>query len=140
MRRLPFFTILFIIIFFVNCNQPADKTDGVEDFKVQGKGVLLTTRFKSFEEFKKEVQIEYAPDKKSWVRLTQVSNGQKITSILKSGIKESDIMKVRDGGLLGKIWLAISSPYFVIHRQDMLKVFLLSRRRHIVFGLSLIHI
>lgn len=123
-----------MIIFFTSCQQSAEETYAVEDFKLQGKGVLLTTRFNSFDEFKKEVQIEYSKNKKSWVRLTHKSNNQIITSTLKNGIKESDIVKVRDGGLLGKVKLALSSPYFVIHRHDILRSYVLSRRRHKVFG------
>lgn len=134
MQRILFFTMFFMVGFFTGCHQPVEEVPKLKDFRMQGKGVLLTTRFNSFEEFKKEVQIEYSKDKKSWVRLTQNSNNQKITSILKQGIKESEIMKARDGGFLGKVKLGLSSPYFVIHRLDMLKVFLLSRRRHMVFG------
>lgn len=134
MRGVPFFTMFLMIVFFTGCHQSVEKTPDLEDFKLQGKGVLLTTRFNSFEEFKNEVQIEYSKDKKSWVRLTHNSNSQKITSILKSGIIETDIVKVRDGGLLGKIKLTLSSPYFVIHRHDILRSYVLSRRRHKVFG------
>ena len=101
MRKFSFCTIIFMIGFFTGCHQSVEETPDLEVFKLQGKGVLLTTRFNSFEEFKNEVQIEYAPNQKSWVRLIHDSNNQKITSILKPGIKESDIVEIRDGGLLG---------------------------------------
>jgi hypothetical protein len=134
MRRLPFFTIIFMIVFFTGWQQSGKGTDGLKEFRLQGKGVLLTTRFTSFKEFKQEVQIEYSKDKKSWVRLTQVSNGQTLSSVLNSGIKESDIVKVRDGGFFGKVKLGLRSPFFVMNRKDILKSFLLSRRRSFLFG------
>lgn len=123
-----------MIVFFTGCQQSGEEIGKVKEFRLQGKGVLLTTQFTSFEEFKKEIQIEYAKDEKSWVRLTQVSNGQTISSILKSGIKESDILKVRDGGFLGKVKLTLASPYFVINRNDILRFYILSRRKHKIFG------
>ena len=134
MQRLLFFTIIFMIVFFAGCKQSGEEMDELKEFRLQGKGVLLTTRFTSFEEFKKEVQIEYAKAEESWVRLTQVSNGQTLSSVLKSGIKESDILKVRDGGFFGKVKLGLKSPFFVMNRKDILKSFLLSRRRSVFFG------
>ncbi|MFK7770866.1 MAG: hypothetical protein AB8F94_01960 [Saprospiraceae bacterium] len=126
--------MFFLIGFFTSCHEQVEETIDLEDFKLKGKGVLLTTRFSSFDDFKKEVQIEYSEDEKSWVRLTQVSNGQTLSSVLKSGIKESDILKVRDGGFLGKVKLGLRSPFFVMNRKDILKSFLLSRRRSVFFG------
>ncbi len=134
MRKSLFYTMFFLIGFFTSCHQPVEETSDLEDFKLQGKGVLLTTRFNSFEELKKEIKIEYSKDKKSWVRLTQVSENQKITSVLRPGITEAEIVKARDGGLLGKIKLTLSSPYFVIHRHDILRSYILSRRKSRVFG------
>jgi len=134
MRRFLFFSIIFMVVFFASCNHVADEVTDLEDFKLQGKGVLLTTRFNSFEELKKEIQIEYSKDRKSWVRLTQVNNDQKIISILEQGIKESDVVKIRDGGLLGKVKLIFTSPYFVIHRNDILRFYMMSRRRNRIFG------
>ncbi len=134
MREFLFYTMFFLIGFFASCHQPVKETSDLEDFKLKGKGVLLTTRFTSFEEFKNEVQIEYAKDKKSWVRLTHHSNNQKVVSILKLGIKESDIVKVRDGGLFGKVKLVLTAPYFVINRKDILRIYMLTRRRHRIFG------
>ncbi|MDC3210774.1 hypothetical protein OAU10_04670 [Saprospiraceae bacterium] len=123
-----------MIVFITGCHQSSDVLYEAKDFKLQGKGVLLTTRFNSFEEFKKEVQVEYSKDEKSWVRLTQNSNNQIVSSILKSGVKESDIVAIRDGGLIGKIKLVLTAPYFVTNRNDILRVYMLTRRRHRIFG------
>ncbi|MDB4415014.1 hypothetical protein N9272_01340 [bacterium] len=126
--------LIFMIVFITGCHQSSDVLYEAKDFKLQGKGVLLTTRFNSFEEFKKEVQVEYSKDEKSWVRLTQNSNNQIVSSILKSGVKESDIVAIRDGGLIGKIKLVLTAPYFVTNRNDILRVYMLTRRRHRIFG------
>lgn len=127
-------TIIIFIVFLSGCQQSAENTEELKEARLQGKGVLLTTRFNSFEELKKEVQIEYSKDRKSWVQLTHQSNNQKISSILKPGIKETDIVAIRDGGLFGKIKLVLTEPYFVIHRSDVLRFYMLTRRRHRIFG------
>jgi hypothetical protein len=126
--------LIFMIVFITGCHQSSDVLYEAKDFKLKGKGVLLTTRFNSFEEFKKEVQVEYSKDEKSWVRITQNSNNQIVSSILKSGVKESDIVAIRDGGLIGKIKLVLTAPYFVTNRNDILRVYMLTRRRHRIFG------
>ncbi len=99
-----------------------------------GKGALMTTRFQSFEEFKEVVQIEYTTGKKPAVKLTHTSNGQTVISVLEAGISEADIMEVRKGSFWDKLGLCFRSPFFVINRQDVLRVFVLGRRRHILFG------
>jgi len=134
MRRFSFFILIFMTVLFADCNQSTNKTDALENFKMQGKGVLLTTRFNSFEAFKKEVQIEYSKGDKSWVQLTQISNGQKIMSTLKSGISELDIIAARDGDFWDKVSLSLKSPFFVMNRKDLLGVFVLSRRKQDQFG------
>lgn len=126
--------IILMIIFLTGCHQSEEKQDELNEFRLQGKGVLLTTRFTTFEELKKEIQIEYSKDKKSWVRLNHESNGQKISGILKRGIKEKDIVAIRDGGLWGKVKLVLAEPYFAINRSDVLRFYMLTRRRHRIFG------
>jgi len=44
--------LIFMIVFITGCHQSSDVLYEAKDFKLQGKGVLLTTRFNSFEEFK----------------------------------------------------------------------------------------
>ena len=107
------------------------------------KGAFLSTRYKSLEELKAVIQIEYFNTipgsghviyKKPLVRLTYSGNGREVTSILKSGICELDIKRARTGGFWDRVWLGLNSPYFVINRRDMLRVFTLSRRRGRIFG------
>lgn len=132
MNRWSLYLILFLIFFTSTCRQgnPTSKLT-IEEV---GKGALVTTHFKSFEEFKAVVQLEYAKDQKSWVKLTHENNGKQVTSWLKKGISETDIVKARDGGLWKKISLSLSSPFFVANRKDLLRVYILSRRKQLEFG------
>jgi len=98
------------------------------------KGILLSTRFDSYEEFKKEVRIKYHESTRSCVELIQHSGDQKLVSKLCEGLKESDILKANNGNLIDKINLMVKSPYFVANRYEMLKIWLLSRNRPTYFG------
>lgn len=136
MYRFQVFVILLLCITSMNCNQQSSSGNLDLDFsEMKTKGALLTTRFKSFEELKKIVDLEYHSSfLKSSVIITYSNNGQKISSILNSGIKESDIYKTRDGNILDKVWLSLRSPYFVANRNDLMRAFILSRRRSNIFG------
>lgn len=133
MNRLPLYILLIIVSFF-SCGRSSEKAPGHTSFQSIGKGALLTTRFDSYEEFKKVVQIEYKKGRKPSVHLTHTSNGKTVTSILKAGISEADIMEIRTGSIWDKIMLCFRSPFFVISRQDAKRVFYLSRRRASLFG------
>ena len=49
---------------------------------------MLGTNFKSFEELKSVIQIEYSEDGESYVHVTHKNEGSEVKSILESGIKE----------------------------------------------------
>ncbi|MEO1263810.1 MAG: hypothetical protein AAFZ15_33695 [Bacteroidota bacterium] len=113
------------------------------DVTVGSGGALILTSFKSLEELKEEISIEYSEEKpdannaaysSSLVRLYHSKQGKTVVSELMTGINEKDIVRAKDGGLWDKIKLAVNCPYFVIHRNDCLKVLFLSRRRHATFG------
>lgn len=133
MKRFPLFLLLLTAL-TISCEQTSNQNPGDDPIQLMSKGALLTTRFNSFEEFKSVVQIDYKTGKKSSVHLTHKSKDQSVTCILKAGISEADIMNIRYGSIWGKIALCFRSPFFVIHRQDVLRVFLLGRRRHNIFG------
>ena len=134
MNKFLLFVLILLVIFTVDCNQPSDAMQ-IKDWKqMTGKGALLTTRFQSFEQFKKVVQIEYSKKENDWVQLTHSSNGQTVISKLEAGVSESDFLRTRDGSFFDKIKLAFKSPYFVMSRNDLMRVYILSRRRHKVFG------
>lgn len=130
-------TLLFlplILILTSGCKQnDAEIPDGAP-FSSIGRGALLTTKFDSYEEFEKVVQVEYQTGRKPSVRLTHSSDGHTVVSVLKAGLSEADIMRIRRGSIWDKIGLCFRSPYFVMHRQDVKRVFYLSRRRNSIFG------
>ena len=133
MRVLCFLFLLSIII-LISCHQPPSQKSKVDSIYSIGNGLLLTTRIKSLDELKQIIQIEYSKDSASWVQLTQSNSNNEITSILKPGIDEKDILKTRDGSFFDKISLSFRSPYFVMQRKDLMRVYILSRRRYEKFG------
>lgn len=126
--------LLICLVFSLGCTPSANNGPEQDPFQSIGKGALLTTHFHSFEEFKKTVQIEYKKGRKAEVRLTHKVGDHEVTSILKEGISEADIMQVRSGNIWEKMGLCFRSPFFVVNRQDVLRVFILGRRRHNIFG------
>lgn len=108
-------------------------------------GALLGTRFESFDELKVQVKIYYFdddiktifyPQTRPMAFLVHEAETQRVVSKLSSGITEKDIIRARDGGFWDKAYLAFHSPYFVINRFDMLRIFVLSRRRDHIFGIG----
>jgi hypothetical protein len=98
------------------------------------KGALVSTKFSSLKELKKVIKIEYVSKGTSMVRLTHNADGCQVSSELSAGISELDIINARDGGLIDKAWLAFNSPYFVYNRNDLMRVYILARRRGDIFG------
>ena len=128
MYKLRFF-VLLLLVFSKGDNQVLPDVR-----KLDVKGALLSTRFKSLEELKTVIQIEYTVQRKAQVRLTHTSKGYKVTSILKSGISDNDFKRVQYGGFWDKVWLGLNSPYAVLNRGDLLRVFTLSRRKYHSMG------
>ena len=115
----------------------------VEPICTTVRGALLLKRFNSFEELKSVIRIEYFNVNsgsnhiihgKPMVRLIHVSNGREVTSILKSGISERDIVRARDGSFWDRVWLGLKSPYCVISRMDLKRVSFLARRKDGILG------
>lgn len=125
---------LILIALLLQFHSCRDDSKPIENEKLlNSKGILLTTRFHSLEHLREQIEIEYLPSNSS-VRLSQGEGALRLQSILHSGLKESDLMNARKGGLLQRIVLGLSSPKFIFHRKDMLRVWNLSRRRALVFG------
>ncbi|MBL7817371.1 MAG: hypothetical protein JNL70_20360 [Saprospiraceae bacterium] len=147
-------------IFFIGCNQAAENTTenslrkctpmlwGSEDstdtdiYKT-GKGALLGTRITSFEELKTIIQIEYerpitadstAPENR-WVRVHHCSAGREVMSVLEKGTTEGDLYKAKDS-ILPRFRVLFDSPYAVMYRRDLNKIFMLSRIIPFSFGVN----
>lgn len=108
-----------------------------------GKGALLLTRFSSFEEFKKVVQVRYADDLATTantkqalpeVQLTYASDGKEVTSILRSGISQTDFLKAKSGNLVDKFLLAIKCPFAILNKKGLTVIESLGRRRPWIYG------
>ncbi len=156
MGTLRFF-VLFLLVASVGCKRPqrtvTTQTDSIsvnaenlparEHANRSGNEALLLTSFKSLAELKEVIQITYFEDmpgstlamhRKPHVRLTQRSGGREVTSILKSGISESDFLYARNGNFWDRVQLVIISPYTTMHRSDLERIEILSRRRDHMFG------
>ncbi len=151
--------LAFLSIFFTGCN-PATENTTVNSFRKctstplgsddsmntniykTGRGALLGTRIASFEALKTIIQIEYengsitadstAPEN-SWVRVHHCSDGREVLSILEKGTMEGDLMKAKDA-ILSRFAVLFGSPYAVMHRRDLDKIFVLSRYKADLFG------
>ena len=146
-----------IVLFFltiISCSQSpqdslgktsacsCDTTIDTSGFRLV-RGALLGSRFKTLDELKSVVQIEYFNSKTvtdstvhsdSKVSITHFSNGKKIISVLASGISQGDFRKAKDGTFWDKISMLVHSPYAVRNRKYLEKAFLLSRRMTDLFG------
>ena len=79
--------LLLLTVFYLGCSDPSGKDLEKAQLQLFENGAaLLTTRFKSYEEFNSEVQIEYKKGKKPWVRLTHNNNG-KVVGIKTMGFR-----------------------------------------------------
>jgi len=142
MNILRFFIFIFLIFSSGDYRSLPD-IPIVEETKVAEyraiKGALLSTRFKSFEELKKVIHIEYfypesKSGKKPLVRISHRSGNRQVCSIIYSDVDENDIKAAKAGSLFKKIGLGLQAPYIVFNKDDMMRVFLLGRRIGKKFG------
>ncbi len=157
MRMFRFF-VLFLLATSIGCNRPQREIPEIDHTKAcqyspsvdkdtlspateptyrAVKGALLGTRFKSLEELKSVIKIEYFNDNASsdsMVRVSHYSNGLEVISVLETGVSQGDFSKARDGNLWDRLSLVIRSPFTVINRADLERAYILSRRIPIWFG------
>jgi hypothetical protein len=149
--------IMFIFLAAIGCERPLETVpSGTDSIKGNenhlqpgmqsnkyGTGVLLLTRFKSLEEFKQVVKIQYAEDfsestgektGKPLVLLTYRTGTREVTSILKSGISQADFLNARKGTVWDRALLGLKCPFAFRHRKDLMVVENLGRRRPFAFG------
>ncbi len=107
------------------------------------KGALLGSRFKSFDELKSVIKIEYSNDNaysdstinnNSKVCIRHCSNGTEVIGVLEYGIKQGEISEARNGDFWDRLHILIKSPYAVTKRAELSKVFILARRRTDLYG------
>jgi hypothetical protein len=148
-------------IFFIGCNQETENT-AVNSFRKctsmswgskdsvgaciynTGRGALLGTRIASFEVIKNIIQIEYengpitadstAPASK-WVRVQHCTGGREVIGVLEKGTTEGDLYKAKDA-ILPRFSVLFGSPYAVMNRRDLDKVYALARILPFSFGVD----
>lgn len=128
--RFDFFLLSFIFIFITGCRNPGDG-EKVETLNLS-KGALLLTEYKTLEELKAVVRIEYEGKEK--VVMKNRSREGEVTSILKKGISEGDFLRARGGKLWDQVRVVLMSPWTLMHRDDLVRVEILGRRRYELFG------
>lgn len=106
-------------------------------------GPLLLPNFKSFDQFKAVVKVEYANDiygesrakgKRPIVRLTHQARSGSVISELKAGVSQSDFAYARSAGWWVKVKLAMRYPYAAFQKKNLMRVENLARRRPFYFG------
>jgi len=126
-------------------DNPSHAVDGTEMryTNTGGKGALLLTRFKSYDELKSVLDISYTggiydtdslDQSVSAVRITHRSAGREVTSILEQGVDQGDFNDVRAGTFWDRARIGLISPYAVMHRRELVGVEILARRRYGMFG------
>lgn len=108
-----------------------------------GNGGLILSKFNSFDELKNAVRITYGrsqgatghfPGTRPYVLLQHHCGDRAVTSYLRTGISEMDFVRAWDGGLWERILLAVRSPYTVLNKKDLGRVYAMARRRDQAFG------
>ncbi len=110
------------------------------DFGVKS-AALLTTRFKSLVHFKKVVSVSYDTvdcnldtNCYSAVHLSYLSNGERISRTMTSGINQGDLIRIQSEGYGNKLKFLIANPYAMRERKALEMAYILSRRRADIFG------
>jgi len=98
------------------------------------KGALLLKTFKSLADFEKIVKIEYQKGLWPSVTLTHEIPGRKVVAELKSGVSETDFKEAKFGGFWKRVGLVFKSPYGISKRQELRRIYALTRRRPEFFG------
>jgi len=126
-----------------NLPQTSEKCDccgplrwNVEGEEVIMNGALLSTRFSTLDELKQVVDIAYhqATMGKESVKISHCSNGIRITSLLETGVSEEDMRVASRRGYWAQYKLILVDPYLFWNSRDLIRVFLLSRRKHDLLG------
>lgn len=108
-----------------------------------GKEALISTRFESFEELKKVIDIQYRENVprtarsgpiKNEVRLTHKSGNREVVSILKSGVSQTDFLKAREGTLWDQVQLGFKCPFAVLNKTNLKIIENLGRRKPWCYG------
>ena len=127
-----FILLSFILVLSCNPTEPIDENSLIPN--QFSKGMLLGTQFDSYEALLKEISIEHKTGLWPKAIVSYEKDGFKVTSILEEGVTEKDFERAKTSGLPSRIKLALRSPYFVMHREDIVRAYIMSRRMEKYFG------
>lgn len=151
------FFVLTVVITFIQCKKPqhaapedansfalmTDSLSSTEIAKIKESGPLLLTDFRSLDELKTVVELQYAedlaktkgtPPGEAQVCLTNRCRGRVVKSVLRQGISEGDFNRAKSGGFWARVQLVLKSPFALINGNDLVRVEILGRRRYTMFG------
>lgn len=135
MNFLRLFILCCLFASFFGCTEkqvPAElEMILTKEFSPNNRGALLLSDYSSLAELEEVVAIKYDNGK---VILRHSDGQNEVTSVLKTGIKEGDFTRARDGGFWERVKLGMRTPYSVINRADLISIEILGRRRHMMFG------
>lgn len=99
---------------------------------------LLATEFKTLEDFATKVELHYSDTTSDsitgTVRISYKDHNQLIVSELSNGVTQGDIVTAHVGDIWDKLSLLFSSPYAVWNRKELSQIYMLARRRPLIFG------
>lgn len=137
------YCVSFVLILILSCDHASEHRCDALSSTEGAIGALLLSQYESLEDLEKDVDISYSVTpystksnhgKKREVLMShRVRNGC-VTSILKTGVNEGDFNQARDGNLMDRIKLAFKTPFAVLHKNDLVSIELLGRRRYEMFG------
>lgn len=140
---------MFIALIFAGCSKSEDKihqgeVQQIEKNEMPKARALMASRFSSFDDFKKRIKLDYVVDTNGGVDslahysvfITYEDRGNKVVSVLESGITQGNIIEVRDGDMWDRAGLVYESPFVVANRVELNKIYKLARRRPTLFGVG----
>ena len=127
--------LLLATTFILACqseeNQDSNVQDQIDAFPCTA---LMTTRIHSFEALKQMVDIAYYSKDKAEVRITHSAGDMIVESVLTEGLNQDDYIKAKMGSSWDKFKLGLKSSYGIANREDLLKAYMLARRKYEVYG------
>lgn len=140
MNRRTIISLCFISATLLGCENAAlDPSKNCNtNREVYHKYALLSSRINDLEELKEILTIEYlggnSTFSKAEVKLSFCSEFGMIYSELIDGLSQDEVMKARKAGISEKLKVLFNEPSLVQNRKHLKDIYLLSRRRHDVYG------
>ena len=128
------------ILCFASCQK---STDSIQPEYPRMKA-LLASRYASFDDFKKDVDLTYLNQGNSdedvqfpAVRIVYKDrNSNQLTYLFESGVNQNELTQAIKGSTMDKLSILVRSPYCVRERMQINQAYLLARRKDYTFGVG----